>query len=240
LNTAKANAAKKYILDMGRKLEDEATHHLNIPAEFHRELIGPQGAQVNRLQDRYGVRVNFPRSRQAADDASVVDDAPQRKNDQQPNEVIVKGPSKGANECRDELLSLFQYIKDNSHVAIVSVNQSQLPSLIGSGGKEMDALRLETGAQIDVPGSRDAASANGRVDIKIKGQKKNVEAAEKLIKQKAAIFENTVQRTLDVDRRHHRHIIGPSGKIDHLVQQRVLLTLHRFHAPQHRDQVRWP
>jgi len=208
---AKANAAKKYILDMGRKLEDEATHHLNIPAEFHRELIGPQGAQVNRLQDRYGVRVNFPRSRQAADDASVVDDAPQRKNDQQPNEVIVKGPSKGANECRDELLSLFQYIKDNSHVAIVSVNQSQLPSLIGSGGKEMDALRLETGAQIDVPGSRDAASANGRVDIKIKGQKKNVEAAEKLIKQKAAIFENTVQRTLDVDRRHHRHIIGPSG-----------------------------
>jgi polyribonucleotide nucleotidyltransferase len=188
---------------------------LNIPAEFHRELIGPQGAQVNRLQDRYGVRVNFPRSRQAADDASVVDDAPQRKNDQQPNEVIVKGPSKGANECRDELLSLFQYIKDNSHVAIVSVNQSQLPSLIGAGGKEMDALRLETGAQIDVPGSRDAASANGRVDIKIKGQKKNVEAAEKLIKQKAAIFENTVQRTLDVDRRHHRHIIGPSGKLDH-------------------------
>jgi polyribonucleotide nucleotidyltransferase len=224
---------------MGRKLEDEATHHLNIPAEFHRELIGPQGAQVNRLQDRYGVRVNFPRSRQSADDASV-DDAPQRKNDQQPNEVIVKGPSKGANECRDELLSLFQYIKDNSHVAIVSVNQSQLPSLIGSGGKEMDALRLETGAQIDVPGSRDAASANGRVDIKIKGQKKNVEAAEKLIKQKAAIFENTIQRTLDVDRRHHRHIIGPSGKFDCLFRsdQKVMLTRPRFHSPQYRDQVR--
>jgi len=208
---AKANAAKKHILDMGKKLEDETTHHLHIPAEYHRELIGPQGSQVNRLQDRYGVRVNFPRNRQAADDESTVDGASSRKNDQPPNEVVVKGPSRGANECRDELLNLFQYIKDNSHVAIVTVNQSQLPQLIGAGGKEMEALRLETGAQIDVPGSREAASTTGRVDIKIKGQKKNVEAAEKLLKQKAAIFENTVQRTLEIDRKHHRHIIGPSG-----------------------------
>lgn len=208
---AKAHAAKKHILDLGKKLEDETTHHLHIPSEFHRELIGPGGSQVNRLQDRYGVRVNFPRNRQAADDASVADDAPQRKTDQQANEVVVKGPSKGANECRDELLSLYQYIKDNSHVVTVSVNQSQLPSLIGAGGKEMEALRLETGAQIDVPGSREAANPNGRVDIRIKGQKKNVENAERLIKQKAAIFENTVQRSLDVDRKHHRHIIGPSG-----------------------------
>lgn len=206
---AKANACKKHILDMAKKLEDEATHHLNIPAQYHRDLIGAAGSQINRLQDRYMVRINFPRNKQVDDDASNAGD---RRNDQQPNEVIVKGPSKGADACRDELLSLVQYLKDNSFTATVSVAQNQLPSLIGSGGKEMESLRLETGAQIDVPSSRDAASSNGRAEIKIKGSKKAVDEAKKLIEEKAKVFDNTVSRDLDVDRKHHRFIIGPQGK----------------------------
>lgn len=212
---AKANACKKHILDMIKKLEDEATHHLNIPAQYHRDLIGPQGTQVNRLQERYNVRVNFPKTRQAADeDASEAGDSvSMRRSNQQPNEVIIKGPSKGADACRDELLSLLQYVKDNSFTATVSVAQNQLPSLIGAGGKEMEAMRLQTGAQIDVPGSREAASPTGRAEIKIKGSKKAVEEAKKLIEEKAKIFDNTVTRNLDVDRRYHRLIIGPQGKL---------------------------
>lgn len=208
---AKANACKKHILDMAKKLEDEATHHLNIPAQYHRDLIGAQGSQVNRLQDRYGVRVNFPRTKQANDDdASEAGDS--RRPNQAPNEVIVKGPSRGADACRDELLSLLQYVRDNSHTATVSVAQSQLPSLIGAGGKEMEALRLETGAQVDVPNARDASSGTGRAEIKLKGSKQAVESAKKLIEEKAKIFDNTTVRTLEIDRKHHRHIIGPQGK----------------------------
>lgn len=210
---AKANACKKHILDMAKKLEDEVEHRLNIPAQYHRDLIGPQGGQVNRLQDRYGVRVNFPRTRQVAeDDASEAGDA--RRNNQAPNEVIVKGQSKGADGCRDELLSLLQYVKDNSFSATVSVAQNQVPSLIGAGGKEMESMRLETGAQIDVPGAKDAASSNGRAEIKIRGSKQAVDAAKKLIEEKAKTFDNTVSRNLDVERRHHRLIVGPQGKLD--------------------------
>ena len=211
---AKANACKKHILEMAKKLENEAEHHVNIPAQYHRDLIGPQGGQVNRLQDRYNVRVNFPRTKQAADDgASETGDSTNgRRGNQLPNEVIIKGPSKGADACRDELLSLLQYVKDNSHTATVSVAQNQLPSLIGSGGKEMESMRLETGAQIDVPGAREAASPTGRAEIKIKGSKKAVDEAKKLIEEKAKVFDNTVTRNLDVDRRHHRLIIGPQGK----------------------------
>nr|POE75537.1 vigilin 1 [Quercus suber] len=210
---AKANACKKHILEMAKKLEDEANHVLIIPAQFHRDLIGAQGSLVNRMQERYGVRVNFPRTRQAADDdvSEAGDAAGARRNNQGPNEVVVKGPSKGADACRDELLSLLQYVKDNSFSATVSVAQGQLPSLIGSGGKEMEALRLETGAQIDVPGARDAPAANGRAEIKLKGSKQAVDAAKKLIEAKAKIFDNTVTRTLDVDRKHHRVIIGGQG-----------------------------
>ncbi|KAF2485657.1 RNA-binding G protein effector of mating response pathway [Neohortaea acidophila] len=210
---AKANACKKHIVDMLKKLEDETTHHLNIPAQYHRDLIGPQGTQVNRLQERYNVRVNFPRTRQNADDAAseAGESVAGRRNDQQPNEVVIKGPSKGADGCREELLSLFQYVKDNSFTATVSVAQSQLPSLIGSGGKEMESMRLETGAQIDVPGARDAGAADSRAEIRIKGSKKAVEEAKKLIEEKAKVFDNTVTRQLEVDRRHHRLIIGPGG-----------------------------
>jgi transcription antitermination factor NusA-like protein len=210
---AKANACKKHILEMAKKLEDEAEHHLNIPAQYHRDLIGPQGSQVNRLQDRYGVRVNFPRTRQAADDdaSEAGESVTGRRNNQLPHEVIIKGPSRGADACRDELLSLLQYVKDNSHTATVSVAQNQLPSLIGAGGKEMESMRLETGAQIDVPNARDVASPGGRVEIKLKGSKKAVEDAKKLIEEKAKVFDNTVTRNLDVERKHHRLIIGPQG-----------------------------
>lgn len=213
---AKANACKKHILEIAKKLEDEAEHHLNIPAQFHRDLIGYQGSQVNRLQERYGVRVNFPRTRGPADDdASEAGEsvAGRRDNKQLPHEVIIKGPSRGADACRDELLSLLQYVKDNSFTATVMVAQNQLPSLIGAGGKEMENLRLETGAQIDVPNAREAASPGGRAEVRIKGSKKAVEEAKKLIEEKAKIFDNTVTRNLDVERRHHRLIIGPQGML---------------------------
>ena len=211
----KANACKKSILEMIKKLEDEATHHLNIPAQYHKDLIGPQGSQVNRLQDRYNVRVNFPRTRQTVEDdvSEAGGSTTARQNNQLPHEVIIKGPTKGADACRDELLSLLQYVKDNSFTATVSVAQNQLPSLIGAGGKEMESMRLETGAQIDVPGARDAASPTGRAEIKIKGSKKAVEEAKRLIEEKAKVFDNTITRNVDVDKRHHRLIIGPQGKL---------------------------
>lgn len=235
---AKATACKKHILELGKKLEDEATHHVHIPAQFHKDLIGPQGTQVNRLQTRYGVRVNFPRNKQVDDDASVADD---RRNNQKPDEVIIKGPSKGANACRDDLLELLQYVKDNSHTATVSVAQSQLPSLIGAGGKEMDQLRLASGAQIDVPSSREAVSPSGRAEIKIKGSKKAVEEAKKLIEEKAKIFDNTITRTLDVERKHHRLIIGPQGKrlVNVLLHDRDTNTINRHQPSQHDPGCRW-
>ncbi|KAF2764255.1 RNA-binding G protein effector of mating response pathway [Teratosphaeria nubilosa] len=205
---AKANAAKKHILDMGRKLEDEKTYIINVPAQYHRDLIGAKGSQVERLQSRYGVRVNFPRARQADDAASEAGD---RGSQQGANEVVIKGPSRGADACRDELLSLLQYVKDNSHSATVSVAQNQLPSLIGAGGREMEALRLETSAQIDVPNSRETANPDGRAEIKLKGSKQAVEAAKKAIEAKSKEFDNTITRTLDVDRKHHRVIIGSGG-----------------------------
>ncbi|KAF4554324.1 KH domain-containing protein 1 [Elsinoe fawcettii] len=211
---AKANACKAHIKSLEKKLADEATHHLKIPAQFHKDLIGPKGAQVNRLQDRYKVRINFPRSANNADeDASVAEgEAAPRRPNQAPDEVVVRGPKKGADEARDELLSLLQYVKDNSHSATISVATSQLPSLIGSGGRELEALRLATGAQIDVPNNREGDSSSARAEVKVRGTKKAVEEAKKRIEESAKVYDSTVTREIDVDKKHHRSIIGGGGE----------------------------
>ena len=215
---SKAEHAKAKIVALGRKLDDESTHVLKIHPRHHREIIGARGNQINRLQDRYNVHVQFPRSapsggddRSLADDASEMSGPRSRKANQGADEVIVKGPSKGADAARDELLSLLQWTVDNSHSSAVSVAQRQLPSLIGQGGQEMESVRLATGAQIDVP-AKDSADASGRVLIQIKGNKKQVEEAKEILKQRAKVFDDTVTRVINVDRKYHKALIGAGGK----------------------------
>ena len=216
----KADAAKARILALSKKLEDEATHVLKIKPQYHRDLIGARGSQVNRLQDRYNVRVQFPRS--ARDDDSNADAASEAgghrstRHNQAPDEVIVRGPRKGADEARDEILSLLQYTIDTSHSSSVSVQQSQLPSLIGQGGKEMESIREITGAKIDVPGNRESIDASGRVEIKIKGTKTQVEKAKKLFEERAKVFDETITKSLNVDKKYHKSIIGAGGKVNPL------------------------
>ena len=207
---AKANACKKHILSMGKKLEDDRTHILKVSPQFHKDLIGRSGAQVNRLQERYGVRINFPRtSGGAADEDGDAENS--RRSNQAADEVVIKGPSKGADEARDELLSLLQYAKDTSHSATISVAQAQLPSLIGSGGRELESLRLATGAQIDVPNAREVAEG-GRAEVKIRGTKQAVDAAKKSIQDAVSAFDATATRSIDIDRKYHRTIIGAGGE----------------------------
>ncbi|PKS11507.1 hypothetical protein jhhlp_003272 [Lomentospora prolificans] len=208
---AKAEAAKSHILNLGRTLADETTHVLKVDPKFHRELIGKEGTQINRLQTRYKVLIFFPRSAKPATEDAATDSAsdagkPARRQ-QNPDEVIIRGPKKGADEARDELFSLHQYLKDNSHTATVTIQQRQVPSLIGQGGSALEELRLSTGAKIDIPADRDVET----VEVQLKGTKAQVAAAKKVLEEKKAVFEDTVSKTIDVDRKHHKSLIGPGG-----------------------------
>lgn len=212
---AKAERAKAHILSLAKTWADETTHVLKIEPKYHRELIGAGGSQINRLQTRYNVHINFPRSaRPGKDDESNADaasDSGKPKRQQGADEIIIRGPKKGADEARDEIFSLYSYLKDNSNVATVTVQQKQLPSLIGSGGSAMDELRRVTGAKIDIPNERND-DQNAMVEIQIKGTKSQVADAKKLIEQKKAVFDDTVTKTVDVDKKWHKILIGPGGK----------------------------
>ncbi|KAI1134137.1 putative RNA binding effector protein Scp160 [Hypoxylon sp. FL0543] len=211
---AKADRAKAHITSLARQWADETTHTLKIEPKYHRELIGAQGSQIHRLQNRYNVHINFPKTaKYGKDDESVADvasEAGKPRRQQAPDEVTIRGPKKGADEARDEIFSLYQYLKDNSFTATVTVQQKQLPSLIGSGGVGMDELRQTTGAKIDIPNERNETD-DATVEIQIKGTKAQVAAAKKIIEEKRAVFDETVTKTVEVDRKWHRNLIGPGG-----------------------------
>ena len=216
---AKAEAAKTHISALGRQWADETTYVLKIEPKYHRELIGAQGNVINKLQTRYNVQIHFPRSaRPVKDDQSNADAASEAggrkggRRDQEPDEVIVKGPKKGADGARDELLELLQYNKDNNYTATVTVQQSQIPSLIGQRGREMDMLRETTGARIEVPNAKDIKDPSDRVEIQIKGTKAQVAQAKKLLEEKKTVFDQTIIENLEVDKKHHSALIGAGGK----------------------------
>lgn len=207
---AKAEAARSHIQSLGRALADK-THVLKIDPKYHRELIGAQGGQINRLQNRYKVLI-FPRStKNATEDQSNADtasDAGKPRRQQAPDEVMIRGPKKGADEARDEIFSLHKYLEEHSVTAAVPVQQKQVGSLIGQGGAALDELRQTTGARIDVPADRDTDI----VEILVKGTAAQVAKARKVLEDKRAVFEDTVVQTLDVEKKFHKALIGPGGE----------------------------
>ena len=83
----------------------------------------------------------------------------------------------------------------------------------------MDELRSLTGAKIDIPGER-GESQDANVDIQIKGTKSQVAEAKKLIEEKKAIFDDTVNKTIDIDRKWHKTLIGPGGRLPFVPSRR--------------------
>ncbi|KUJ12448.1 uncharacterized protein LY89DRAFT_785807 [Mollisia scopiformis] len=211
---AKAEACKHHIQTLARQWADETTYTLKVDPKFHSELIGAQGALINRLQTKYKVQIHFPRSaKPVRDDQSSADAASVKggRRDQAPDEVIVKGPKKGADEAREEILSLLQYYKDNSHEEKISVQASQIPSLIGQRGSGMDEIRQVSGARIDIPKAAKDQDPSARIEISIKGTKAQAQQAKKMIDEKRAVYDSTVVKSVEVDKKHHRALIGAGG-----------------------------
>ncbi|PHH62278.1 hypothetical protein CDD81_7266 [Ophiocordyceps australis] len=208
---AKAEAARSHIQNLGRALADETTHVLKVDPKYHRELIGSQGGQINRLQTRYKVLIFFPRSSKASDEqSSTADGASEVRGKHHPqalDEVVIRGPKKGADEARDELFSLHRYLEEHSATASVPVQQKQVGSLIGQGGAALDELRQITGARIDVPTDR----STEMVEVFLKGTASQVAHARRILEEKRAVFNDTIVQTIEVDRKYHKTLVGAGG-----------------------------
>ncbi|KNE64437.1 hypothetical protein AMAG_09459 [Allomyces macrogynus ATCC 38327] len=185
-----ASAAKdieKQIREKVANLEDQTTTTLAVPAEYHRSIIGQQGKYVKRLEEKYSVRIHFPRSGSPAG-ADGEDTAPTRGNAHvtDPNSIVVSGSRKGVKEASAEIMELVEYERSTSFEDSISVPVSAVPSLIGKGGARISQLKQLTNAKIDMP--RPDADATELV-VKIAGAREDVQLAKQVIKHAVTTLE---------------------------------------------------
>lgn len=208
---AKAERAKKHITEMAKQAQDETTHQLRIDPQFHAELIGKQGSNIKLYQDRYGVDIRFPKTIQSpTGDADAV--GQKRRAGQAPNEVLIKGPSRGANAARDDLWDLFMALKNQSHETTILASPNHMRQLIGARGAEAEALRSEHDVRLDFPNSSDHVDSSGRQAIKVRGSQKGVEAARKALEARIQVLDDTVTERIPVGRKHYNPLIGQRGE----------------------------
>ena len=196
-------AAKKKIFQQLKEFEDKATVVVKIPQQYHSIIIGSEGSTVRRLEDRYHVRINFPRSGKGEDSG---------ESKQAPDEIVIKGSKKEVEEARKEVTDLWKYEADNSHTATISVSARSIGFMFKNASKDIKQLREESSARIMIPQEDKSADPETKLEIRIKGQKDAVQHAKSVLSAIAANAENTSSRTITVDKKFHRSLIGPGGE----------------------------
>ena len=94
--------AKRRILAQAERLADETSEVLKIPHQYHSSLIGQSGKYVIRLEDKYGVKITFPRE-------SSADGEGKTREVLKADEVLVKGGRKGVAGAKQELMEVSRY-----------------------------------------------------------------------------------------------------------------------------------
>ena len=197
-------AAKSKISSLAKKWADETLVRVRIEHQYHRRMIGAQGVFINRLQDKYNVKIRFPAA--DATSPSPFADAPKSK-----DEVTIKGPSKGVAKAEEELQELYQFEKENGFKKQLQIPSKAVARVIGKSGETINDIADGTGVEFTF--KRDNEDATGFVDLELTCSKSALKDASAKIQEIVDDVENFVVRTIKVDAKYHRDLVGPSGSI---------------------------
>ncbi|GAA5853322.1 hypothetical protein JCM9279_003358 [Rhodotorula babjevae] len=192
-----AEEAQRRIQSLATRMADEVTVTIPLAASIERgSLIGKQGAFLKRLEDRYDVRINFPRGNPKDGDAS-------------PQEISIRGPTKGAKAAQGELVALIEYEKEHGNVASFSVAVKALPRILGRGGSQVNQIKDDTGvASLDVDQeSSDSTTAT----ITLRGTKSSIKKAREAVEKIAQEVQDELRLEMDIPREFHTTLIGSGG-----------------------------
>lgn len=181
---------------------DETTEILKIPHQYHGSLIGQNGKYVVRLEDKYSVKINFPRQTGEYGD--------NKREPLKPDEVLVKGGKKGVSQAKLELLEALEVEIETNNVLQFTVPGRAIFRVLGRGGASINEIKEETGAQIDI--ERNAEDKTACVQVTARGTKEAINAAKAAI---LAIVDQVPEETIDtlfIEQKYHRAIIGPGGQ----------------------------
>ncbi|KAL0068793.1 hypothetical protein AAF712_004122 [Marasmius tenuissimus] len=217
--------AQKRILAQVERLADETSEILRIPNQYHSSLIGQSGKYVIRLEEKYGVKITFPR--QTADGGEG-----KTREALKLDEVLLKGGKKGVSQAKAELVEAVEFEKESNNVLKFTVPTRSVARILGKSGATINEIKDSTDATIDVDKSDDNAVTN----ITVRGTKKAVAAAKTAILAIADQVSEEVTVTIAVENKYHRTLIGAGGqglkdlvkRVDGPTDSRQLAGLIRF------------
>ncbi|KAF8441452.1 hypothetical protein L210DRAFT_1055834 [Boletus edulis BED1] len=195
--------AKKRILAQVERLADETSETLRIPPQFHASLIGHGGKYAIRLEEKYGVKITFPRG-------SPENGETRTREPLKPDEVFVKGGKRGVAGAKSELLEALEFEKESNNLLKFTVPTRAVARILGKGGASINEIKDDTGAQIDIDKAMDDNSTV--TNIVVRGTKEAIKAAETAILEIAEQVGEESSASLVIENKFHRTIIGAGGQ----------------------------
>jgi len=177
---------------------DETSEVLNIPAQYHSGLIGQNGKYVIRLEEKYNVKITFPR--RLSENGS--------REHLKPDEVFVKGGKKGVAGAKSELLDAAEFEKESNNVIKFTIPARAIPRILGKGGATIVQIKDDTDAAIDLDKAEDGSGAT----ITCRGSKKAIASAKAAIQSIVDQVGKEVTEVLTIENKFHRALIGGGGQ----------------------------
>uniref|UniRef100_A0A669BMY4 Vigilin n=1 Tax=Oreochromis niloticus TaxID=8128 RepID=A0A669BMY4_ORENI len=147
--------ARRELMEMVQRMENERTKDLIVEQKFHRTIIGQKGEKIKEVRDKFPeVIINFP--------------DPSQKSDI----VQLRGPKNEVEKCAKFLQKIIADLIENSFSLSVPIFKQFHKNIIGKGGANIKKIREETNTKIDLP----TENSNSEM-IVITGKKNNCEAA---------------------------------------------------------------
>lgn len=188
-----------------------AFEDVQVDPIYHPRLIGKAGATIFKLKEDTGASINMP----AAETKSDI--------------IHIEGTPEACKAAKQQILDIVKKLMNFRSVDII-VPQRLHSLIIGAGGSVIrDIMKQFNEVAIEVPHSAKKSDI-----IVVRGDKKDVDAAEKfLIKKFKQLEEENYQELVSVFKQFHRHIIGRGGST---IKQIKTETNTRISVPSEDDE----
>ncbi|KIL65972.1 hypothetical protein M378DRAFT_10544 [Amanita muscaria Koide BX008] len=197
-----AEETRKRILAQVERIADETSEVLKIPNQYHASLIGQNGKYAIRLEEKYGVKITFPRS-------SSENGEGRTREQLKPDEVLVKGGKKGVANAKSELLDAYEFEKESNIVLKFTIPTRAIARVLGKNGVSINEIKADTATQIDI----DKFGEGGDVTtVTVRGTKEANAEAKAAILAIASQVKEEMTTTVIVENKYHRSIIGAGGQ----------------------------
>lgn len=137
---------------------------LTIKRAIQPALIGAGGKYAIRLEEKYGVKLSFPRDNKDGSDTPTAN----------PDQVTIRGGKKGVASVKAELLEAAAFETESRQSATFTVPTKSVAQIVGKSGATINGIKDETGAQIDIDKN---GSDDGKTTVTVRGDKKAIAAA---------------------------------------------------------------